>query len=432
MNFSIRGFLKNKTVKNAGWLIGGKLVNKLLAFLVGIFSARLLGPGNMGLINYAGAYLTFFSSVCTLGISSVIIKEFVDDPEGNGETLGTTLVLRAISSFLSAMMIIGAVSIVEKDEPLTIIVVALSSIGLIFQIFDAFNQWFQARLQSKYVVISTVVAYLVVSTYKIVLLITGKSVEWFALATSVDYITVAIFMLIAYKRNNGPKLSFSFKKAKKLLSASSSFIISGLMISIYASADKFMLKQLVDEEAVGHYGLAISLSTLWSFVITAIVDSVYPSIVVAHGANEEDFKIKNRRLYALVIYISLFVSIVIALFAKPIIGILYGEDYLPAVTPLRIIIWYSAFSHLGYARDAWVVCENKQKHLKNLYAAAAIINVALNAVLIPLLGTAGAALTSLLTQIATTVVLPILIKPLRPNAKLMLDALLLRNLKDKK
>ncbi|MBQ8623885.1 MAG: flippase [Oscillospiraceae bacterium] len=422
-----KNILKNKTVKNAGWLISGRLANKLLAFIVGIITARYLGPNNFGLINYAAAYISFFASLCSLGISSVIIKDFVDNPEEEGKALGTALGLRAISSLLSALMIVGVVSIVDRDEPLTIAVAALSSIGLVFQIFDAFNQWFQAKLKSKYVAVATVIAYIAVSVYKIVLFALGKSVEWFALATSVDYIVIAVFLYIAYKKNNGPSLSFSLKKAKQLLSLSSSFIVSGLMVSIYASTDKLMLKQMLGEASVGHYGLAVSISTMWAFVLQAVIDSVYPSVIEAHSHDLEDFNRKNRRLYALVIYTALFISLIICIFARPIIGILYGEDYLPAVAPLRIIVWYTAFSYLGVARNAWVVCENKQRYLKYLYISAAVINVVLNIVLIPWIGTVGAALASLITQISTAVILPVIIPPLRPNAKLMLDALLLKD-----
>ena len=425
---NIKNVLKNRTVKNAGWIIGGGVANKLLAFIVGIFSARFLGPSNMGLINYAAAYLSFFSALCNLGISSVIIKDFVDHPEEEGKSLGTALGLRAISSLLSGLMIIGVVSIVDRDEPLTIAVVALSCIGLVFQVFDAFNQWFQSKLKSKYVAVATVIAYIAVSAYKIVLLVLGKSVEWFALATSVDYIVIAAFLLIAYKKNNGPKLSFSFKKAKQLLALISSFIISGLMVSIYASTDKLMLKQMLDEATVGHYGLAVSISTVWVFLLQAVIDSVYPSIIEAYGRDRQDFDRKNRRLYAIVIYAALFISLMICIFAKPFVGILYGEEYLPAVTPLRIVVWYTAFSYLGVARNAWIVSENKQKYLKYLYISAAVINVVLNFVLIPWLGASGAALASLITQMSTTLLLPALIPALRPNAKLMLEALALKDI----
>ncbi len=86
----------------------------MLAFVVGIFEACYLGPSNYGLINYAAAYATFFASLCTLGINSVIVKNFVDHPDQQGETIGTTLLLRAISSLLSALAIIGIVSVVDR------------------------------------------------------------------------------------------------------------------------------------------------------------------------------------------------------------------------------------------------------------------------------------------------------------------------------
>ena len=124
----LQSLRKNKVVKNAGWIIGGKVSNKLLAFVVGIFAARYLGPSNYGLINYAAAYI---ASLCTLGINSVIVKNFVDHPDQQGETIGTTLLLRAISSLLSALSIIGIVSVVDRGERLTVVVVALYSIGLI-------------------------------------------------------------------------------------------------------------------------------------------------------------------------------------------------------------------------------------------------------------------------------------------------------------
>ena len=121
-------------------------------------------------------------------------------------------------------------------------------------------------------------------------------------------------------------------------------------------------------------------------------------------------------------------SLVICLLAKPIVGILYGADYAGAIAPLQIVVWYTAFSYLGVARNAWMVCENRQKYLKYLYFCAALINILLNALLIPNFGAAGAAAASLLTQISTTFILPLLIRPLRNNARLMLEAVCLRGL----
>ena len=425
----LKGFLGNKTVKNAGWIVGGRLVDKVLAFVVGILTARYLGPGNYGLIGYVTAYVTFFASLCNLGINSVIIKNFVDHPEEEGITIGTTLVLRGVSSLLSALMIVGIVFLVDKGDPVTVAVAALSSVGLLFQVFDTLKKWFQNRLQSKYVAIATTIAYLTMSGYKIFLLATGKSVQWFAIATSVEHLVVAAFLLAVYKKKGGPAFRFSLPKARQLLSVSGSYILAGLMASVYASTDRLMLKQMLGESSVGYYTVAVSLSTMWVFVLEALIDSMYPSVIRSYDQGQTAFQKSNRQLYALVLYGALGVSAVICLLAKPIVGILYGDAYLPTVNPLRIVVWYTAFSYLGVARNAWMVCENKQKYLKWLYLSAAVINVGLNWMMIPVMGASGAALASLITQIATTVFLPLLIPALRPNAKLMIEAACLKKIK---
>lgn len=419
-------WIKSKVVKNAGWLIGGKLANKCLAFLTGILAARYLGPDHYGLINYAIAYTTFFASLCTLGINSVIVKNFVDHPAQEGETIGTTLLLRALSSLLSAIMIVGIVSIVDKGEPLTIAVAALCSIGLLFQVFDTLNYWFQSKLQSKYAAIASLVSYAVMSAYKIILLLLGKSVLWFALANALEYAVMAVALLVAYFTKGGKRFSASLTKARELLRSSGSFIVAGLMASIYASTDKLMLKQMLGEAAVGYYSLASSVSVSWAFVLSAIIDSLYPGIVQSYRENRFLYEQRNRQLYAAVAYAALLMSTVICLVARPMVVFLYGDAYLPAITPMRVVVWYTAFSYLGVARNAWMVCENQQRYLKYLYAGAALINIILNLVFIPLWGATGAAAASLITQMATTILLPAMIRPLRPNAKLMLDAVMLR------
>ena len=259
------------------------------------------------------------------------------------------------------------------------------------------------------------------------LLILQLDVRWFALATSVDYLIVAVCLLLAYRKYNGPRFGFSVQKAKYLLKRGAPYILSGMMVAIYAQTDKLMLKQMLDETAVGYYSTATTICGMWVFVLQAIIDSMYPTIMRLNGQDEQLFKRKNRQLYAIVFYVSIFVSFVFAIFGELIVQILYGKAFLPAANPLRIIAWYTAFSYLGVARDAWIVSKNKQKYLFYIYFTAAILNVGLNIVFIPILGTAGAALASLVTQIVTSIIFPLFIKPLRPNAKLMLEAIFFKD-----
>ncbi len=423
--------LKNKEVKNAGWLISGKIFQMIISFIVGAIMARFLGPSNYGLINYAAAYVTFFTAISNLGINAVLVKFFLDSPEKQGEIIGTSLVLRAVASILSNVIIVGIVMVVDKGESATIIVTAFSSLGLIFHIFETFNYWFQAQYKAKITAIASLVGYTITAIYKIVLLALKMNVYWFALATSIDYIVIAIILFVFYKSHKGPRFSFSFAQGKKILSKSYHYIMSGTMVAIYGQTDKLMLKHMLNESEVSYYSLASSICMVWVFVLTAIIDSMRPSIFKLYKTDKEGFNRKNRQLYAIVFYMSMFVSLMFIIFSKQAIHIIYGEEYLPAVMPLKIITWYVAFSYLGVARGAWVVSEDKQKYLKYMYIFAIIINVGLNYALIPLLGASGAAAASLVTEICTSILLPCAFKEMRPNVKLIIEGISLKDYRQK-
>ena len=425
----INELIKNKTIKNAGWIIGGKIMQMVVNLIVGLLMARYLGPANYGLINYGAAYTAFFSSFATLGINSVLVKEFVDHPKEEGTVIGTSLFLRFISSVLSTITIVSIVNVVDMGESETILVVTLCSLGLIFHIFEVINYWFQSKLNSKVSAIVTLIAYIITAVYKLVLMINGASVVWFALSTSIDYVCIALLLLYAYKKNEGLKFKISMSYGKELLKKSCYFILPGLMVAVYSQTDKIMLKQLISDTEIGFYSTAVSLSTIWCFVLQAIIDSIYPSIMKAYQYNYNVYVKRNKQLYAIIFYISMFVSIVFVIFAPIIIYIMYGEAYMPAVAPLRIIVWYTAFSYLGVARNAWIVCENKQRYLIYIYTLSALINVILNLLLIPKFGAVGAAIASLIAQIMTTMIVPLFIKELKENTKLMIEAILLKDIK---
>lgn len=420
---------KSATIKNAGWIIFGRIAQMAISLFVGLLTARYLGPSNYGLINYASAYVAFFMTLCTLGLNSILVKEFVDNPEKDGEIIGSALVMRGISSLISASIIICLVGFLEAREKDTIIVTSLCSIGLVFNIFETFNYWFQSKLMSKITTIVSLIAYIVTSIYKIILLSLGKNVSWFAFATSVDYICIGILLLFCYRKFGGRKLKFSWQTCQNMLGRSVHFILPGVMVAIYGYADKIMLKHMLNEVEVGYYSTATTLCSMWCFVLAAIIDSVNPSIMKAYKKDSFIFEKRNRQLYAIVFYISIGVSIAFCILANPIVRILYGEQYLPAANPLRVITWYTAFSYLGVARNAWIVSENKQKYLKYIYISSAICNVVLNFIFIPLWGTTGAALASLITQIATTLIVPFFIKEIRRNSILIVEGIFLKNIR---
>ena len=180
--------LKNKIFKNASWIIACKIVQAVLNLIVTMLSARYLGPSGYGLINYAASVVAFATPIMQLGLNSVLVQEIVNAPEKEGEALGTSLIMSFCTSFLTIAGVVSFVAIANHGEKETIIVCALYSILLIFQSLELIQYWFQAKLKSKYPSIVMLVAYVVMSAYKIFLLVTGKNIYWFALSQAIDFL----------------------------------------------------------------------------------------------------------------------------------------------------------------------------------------------------------------------------------------------------
>ena len=415
--------MHNRVMNNAGWLIGSRIIQSLLGFVISMLTARYLGPSNYGLINYASSLVAFVTPIMTLGINAVLVKEIISNPDNEGEILGTTLILNVASALLCIIGLACFVLISNQGETETLIVCMLYSLTLIAQAFEMIQYWFQAKLLSKYTALVGICAYLVVSIYKVFLLVTQKSVYWFAVSNSIDYAIIAFALIITYYKMGNQRFSFSKKRAIQLYSISKYYIISNMMITIFSQTNRIMLKNMVDDAETGYYSAAVTCASLTNFVFAAVIDSMRPIIFEGKEENNEAFELNLKRLYSIIIYMSLLQSVGIAILANIIVRIIYGEAYLPAVGILRVIVWYTTFSYIGAVRDIWIMAENKQKILWKINLFGALVNVVLNLCFIPIWGGTGAALASLITQIFTNVILGYIIKSIRKNNRLMLDSL---------
>lgn len=413
----------NKVAKNAAWIIGIRIVQALVALLINMLTARYLGPSNFGLITYASSLVAFVLPIMQLGFSNVLVQEIVKDPKAEGTIIGTSITFSLISSICCIIGVTAFAFAANPNEPTTVLVCVLYSLVLLFQACDHIEFWYQAKLMSKYTSIISLVAYVVVSVYKIYLLTTGKSVYWFALSNALDYALISIGGIILYRRLDGQKLSFSWELGKRMFSRSKHYILSSMMVTAFAQTDKIMIKMMINEAATGYYGAAVACAGMTSFVFSAIIDSFRPSIFEGQEEGNGVFCHRLTMLYSIVIYLSLIQSVFMTALSKWIVQILYGGAYSPAISALQIIVWYTTFSYLGSVRNIWILANNMQKHLWKINMSGAMANIALNAILIPIMGINGAAVASLITQFFTNVIVGYILKPIRPNNRIMVDAL---------
>ena len=422
--------MHNKNIANAGWIIGCKLIQAILGVIISMLTARYLGPSNFGLTNYAAAVVAFVAPIAALGLSHILVQEIIYSPECEGKILGTSLVMSFVSSVICILGVLAFSFLTTPGDIEAILVCGLYSLLLLSKALENVQYWFQAKLMSKYTAVVSVIAYILISIYKAILLLTKKSVYWFAVANALDHMMIGIVLLVIYERKSDQRLRFSFSWARHLFSRSKFFILSSMMVTIFAQTDKIMLKFLIDESATGIYSAASACASMTSFVFSAIMDSMRPTIV---GYKKEASPLYERSLlmlYSIIIYLALAQNLAMTLLAKPIIRILYGSAYDASIPALRIIVWYTPFSYVGSVRHVWMLAEGKERYIWKLNLAGALTNVVLNMALIPIWGINGAALASVLSQMFTNVGLGFLVKTIRYNNHIMMKSLHPRYLVD--
>ena len=416
-------FLKNREIKNAGWIIGERVVQMMLTFLISILSARYLGPNNYGSLNYTASFITFVSSIATLGMDGVVIKKMIAHSDKEGDFLGGGMILRLVSSVLCSAVVVGAVAFLNPGDKEKIILVLLQSIQLLFQAVNLLDSWFQRYLKSKYISIAKAMASIVVLGYKLWLLATAKSVVWFAFSNSLTSIIVAIVLLIFYWKSRAPVLKCNVGAGLLVLNDSYHYILSGLMVALYGQMDKIMIGKMLSDADVGLYASATAICGMWIFVPIAIINSFRPTILALRQSGHlASYHRRLRQLYSCIIWLCIGVSTVVFILAPVIVSIMYGEMYMGAVRTLRIAIWSETFSMIGTARGIWILAEDKNKYVKYYLVIGVAINLLLNVLLIPLWGIEGASLATLITQAITSVFAPVFFKATRVHSKIVWES----------
>ncbi len=388
-----------KVLNNTGWLFADKVLRMGVGLIVGVWIARYLGPRQFGLWNFAIAFTSLFGAVATLGLDNIVVRELVKHPDRKNEFLGSAFVLKLFGSIITSIVAIVAISLLRDGETLTLWLVALSAMALIFQSFDVIKFYFQAKVQSKYVVYATNGAFLITSLVKIGLLLFGAPLIAFAMASFGEIVLSAIFLVAVFFLNHQKISTWTYKTpvVLELFKYSWPLILSGIAIIIYMRIDQVMIGQILGDKEVGIFSAAVRISEIWYFVPIAIVGSVFPTIIENKERNEILYFERMQKLLNFLSLLGICIAIIVTFMSGSIIRLFFGSSYELAGPVLAIHVWAGVFVALGVASGSWLTAENLQKY--SLYRAfyGCIMNVLLNLILIPKYGINGAAIATVLS-----------------------------------
>jgi O-antigen/teichoic acid export membrane protein len=225
------------------------------------------------------------------------------------------------------------------------------------------------------------------------LIFTQASLLYFAVVFLIERAALAAGLGVVYV---GRKLSIfewrpRLETAVGLLKDSWPLVLSGIAVSIYMKIDQVMIKQILDAKAVGQYAAAVKISEAWYFVPVIVCGSLFPAVINAKKQSEEQYNARLQKLYSLMVWVALPITVVITFSAGGIIRLLYGTEFSEAASVLTVHIWAGVFVFLGVASSKWFLAENLQLYSFLYKGSGAVINVILNFFFIKRFGVVGAA-----------------------------------------
>ena len=97
--------------------------------------------------------------------------------------------------------------------------------------------------------------------------------------------------------------------------------------------------------------------------------------------------------------------ILVFILSPQIIKILYGNQYLPAVPALQILIWNVVLIYIGFIYSVALKAANKQRVVMYAVAGGGLFSIILNFILIPKFGLDGAAIATVISQLILVICL---------------------------
>lgn len=388
-----------RVLGNVGWLMTERIVAMALGFVVNVWFVRYLGPERLGLYSYSVSFAALFGLVASLGLDALLVRDLTRAPQAEHEILGTALVLRTVAAAVGWMAAAAAVLVLREDA-LTRMLVAVIATGSFGVAAAVFAQWFEARIAARGPVLARIAVYLGTTATRGLLILLAAPLWAFAALLAVANLATAgaVYGLYRTTRGSGPPLAFQRGRARALLRDAWPLFVSSLAVTVYMKIDQVMLTAMAGEHENGIYAAAVSLSELWYFIPVALASTLFPFIVKARDRlSEAQFEARMQAFYDAMAGLGYAIAVPVALFGRPIVHRLYGDRYDAAAGVLVIHVASFVFVCLGIARARFLLVENLMRFGMVTGLMAAILNVALNLVLIPSLGASGAAWATLIS-----------------------------------
>lgn len=421
MNSSVSSLhgIKAQLLRSGAGSIAVKVGNMLLGLVLAIILARTLGPEQYGVYAYVLVIITMLAMPAGFGLPNLIVRETAKAQahEQWGVMLGvwrwSTLFSIKLTMVLALVAVIVVVVFEDFFSPFQRLTLYW---GVALLPFITLGQLRSAALRGLRRVVQGQLPDTIIRPSIFIVLIGG--IIWLDMGLTASEVMAlhvlaaalafgaGAWMLLRAQPSELKNLLPVVSNSRKWLASSLPFALIGGMRLINQHTDIIMLGWFASAADVGVYHIVVQGGTLVIFGLTAINMTLAPYFSKMYVKNELE---SLQRLVTISARIILLVTVpvvfVFVLYGQQFLELVFGEEYAYGSTALAIMsiaqLFNASFGSVGLLLNM----TGHEKQVAQGVAFAAVLNIVLNVLLIPLLGIEGAAIATAVTFFTWNVLL---------------------------
>lgn len=399
-----------RVIKNSSYLVIAQIPVQAANALYVLILAQRLGVSEFGRFATLWALLAFFQTVLEQGLGRSITRDIASRGVSfaDGAVHGLALALGLGIASVGAMTTIGWVlSAVLGHAPNFVLLAFVTGASLAPRaIWVTVSAVFNAQQRIGVSAALSVIASLGNVALGLTALFTGLGLLGVLTASAVAQILpmlVAIALLVRFVWPGDADVSRA--TFVRLGRSAMPFVVRAFLGIVYFRADLLMLTALVGFDAAGVYQAAYKVLELALVLPGAANSAAYPVISAYLVDNRPRAARAYQRLLGGMFVVGLPLSALIFVGAIPLVNLLYGRAYSAGAPMLAILAGAILLSYVNAAPITLLSASPRQAALTVVTASGLVVNLAVNALLIPRIAGQGAALAMIASEAAQCLLL---------------------------
>jgi O-antigen/teichoic acid export membrane protein len=389
-----------RAVSNSVFILAARTVSRVISLVVVIVLANALGDTRYGQYTTLVVYSGLVAVVGDLGFQSLYTREAARNRAELGHYLGTLIVFRialaAVAAVVFAVALGSRAGLSSLIVPGCALLIATAYASLLRNTFYSVGR---AEFDAVAIVVETLIqaALIIIGSRR------HSGVAYYVWAYSASYTFTIVYSLVVIQvfRLGRIRVALDVQLIRRWLPLALPFAFTFFLTNLYFRAGFVILQQFRSYAEVGWFTLAYKPFEALQFVPLAIQTVVYPLLGVYFVSNTSMLNLAYQRFFKVLVLLGWPLTVGTFVLVHSINQIFNRSGAFAQSEPaLRILAFGIVFLFANSAFYAMLNATNRQGLNAWATALAALINVALNLVLIPLYGYLGASTVTVVTEAA--------------------------------